>query len=325
VGPNLRLIVLLGMAVLVALMWVFSFVTKRFEHVAAGVAALELREFDALTVVTLGTGGTFENHRRSGPSLAVAVDQQVLLIDAGRGVAAALRAAAIPADQPRDLLISSLQSENVLGLADLWLSGWLARREAPLRIHGPVGTASLVAQLESAHAAGAAAAARSWALPEAGGVLQVVELEGGERLALGDFQVDVTSLDGGPLAALAYRIEVRGSVLATASAGWAPQALSEAARDADLLLVGAVYSASLEAAASAGAERIEVLQAEAAQHLRLETVGELARSAGVRALVLTRLRPPPVFAFQYERIVKQSFPGPVIVASDGEEIIPYAR
>ena len=324
-APNLRLTVFLGMAVLVALMWGFSFASKRFEHVAAGVAALEPREFDALTVVTLGTGGTFENHWRSGPSIAIAVDQQVLLVDAGRGLAAALRAAAIPSDQPREVLLTGLQSENVLGLADLWLSGWLARRDGPLRIYGPVGTAHLVTRLQSAHSVGADAAAAGWALPESGGELQVVELTGGERLALANFQVGVTPLPGGPMPALAFRIESGGSVITTASAGWAPDAVAEAARDADLLLVGAVYGASLEAAAEAGADHIEVLQAEAAQHFRLEALGGLAQEAGVRGLVLTRLRPPPVFAFQYKRIVQRTFPGPVIIASDGEEVIPYAR
>jgi hypothetical protein len=39
-------------------------------------------------------------------------------------------------------------------------------------------------------------------------------------------------------------------------------------------------------------------------------------------VVLTRLRPPPAFHFQYERLVRETFRGPVEVAEDGEEFKP---
>jgi hypothetical protein len=114
-------------AVVVA-MWVFAFLSKHFEKVAAGVTALPPAEFEHLTLLALGTGGTFENHWRRGPALAVGLGSDVVLVDAGRGVSEALRAAAVPVEQPRLLLLSSLAAENVLALDDLWLTGWLRGR-----------------------------------------------------------------------------------------------------------------------------------------------------------------------------------------------------
>jgi hypothetical protein len=40
----------------------------------------------------------------------------------------------------------------------------------------------------------------------------------------------------------------------------------------------------------------------------------------VRQLALVRLRPPPVYALEYRRLVAASFPGPVAVPEDGDEI-----
>ena len=63
-----RAVLLLVLALIVGVTWVFAIVSKRFEQVLSGVAELEPRSFEVLTVITVGTGGTFENQRRLGPS-----------------------------------------------------------------------------------------------------------------------------------------------------------------------------------------------------------------------------------------------------------------
>ena len=92
----------------------------------------------------------------------------MVLIDAGRGVSEALRASAVPVEQPHVLLLSSLGAENVLGLDDLWLTGWLRGRETPLVVYGPPGTQALVDGLVRALSAQADAQAEAWSLPAAG-------------------------------------------------------------------------------------------------------------------------------------------------------------
>lgn len=317
-----RLVVLGLLAAIVAAMWALTFVSKRFERVAAGVAALEPRVFRELSVLVVGSGGTFENPARGGPAVGVARGETLLLVDAGRAVAEGLRAAEVPAHQPRAVLLTSVAAENVLGLDDLWLTGWLGPRSAPLRVLGPPGTAALVEGLRDAHAAALRAAGEAWALPPEGGRLEARELSPGESLTLEGIRVRAEALEGAGLPALGYRFEAEGAAVVVATAGRDPEGLVALARGADLLVAEAVVGASLEAAREAGVERIDVLEAEADRHLRLEEIGSLAARAGVRTLVLTRLRPPPVFDFQYEQPLADTFRGRIVLAEDATLVTP---
>jgi ribonuclease Z len=315
---------LLGFLVAVVIaMWVFAFLSKHFEKVAAGVAALPPAEFERLTLLALGTGGTFENHLRRGPALAVGLGRDVVLVDAGRGVTEALRAAAVPVEQPRVLLLSSLAAENVLGLDDLWLTGWLRGRDTPLVVYGPPGTQALVAGLAGALGAQADAQAEAFTLAPAGRELEVHELAAPSELAAGGLVARGAPLAGGPLPALAWRVEGGGFAAALTFGSADGEALAAAARGADFWVTEAVYGASLERAREGGADGLDALLREADAHPRLEALGALAAQAGARSLVLVRLRPPPPFASQYEGVVEDGgFRGPVHVPADGDRLEP---
>lgn len=310
------------LAVVVA-MWVFAVLSKRFEKVAAGVAALPHAEFERFTLITLGSGGTFENHWRRGPALAVAQAQDLVLIDAGRGVTESLRAAAIPVEQVRLLLLTSLATENVLGLDELWLTGWLRGREEPLVVQGPLGTGRFVEGLTRALAGQADAQAAAWELGPGGRAVEAHEVAEATTLRWGTLTAHGAPLAGAAEPTLAWRVEAgpHSTVVALGSAD--AEALVAAAQDADFWVTEAVYGASLDRAREAGSEGLEALLREAGTHPRLEALGGLARRAGVRSVVLTRLRPPPPFAFQYEDVVEDGgFRGPVHVPDDGDRLTP---
>jgi len=320
---NARAILLLVLALIVGVTWAFAIVSKRFEKVLSGVADLEPRSFETLTVITVGTGGTFENQWRRGPSTAVAKGDEVLLVDAGRGIAGALRAAEIPVHQPNTVLLTSLIPENTVGLDDLILTGWIHPRTKPLRVMGPPGTRAALEALLRAHRSGIEAMATEWGAPRESAEVQAVELEGGAEFEVAELAIRVANLPGGAFPALAYRIEADDRSVVLASVGFAREALVAFASGADLLVHEAVYGASLAAALEAvDAERADILRREAESHARLETIGSLAREMGVGTLVLTRLRPPPVYDFQYENIVREDFGGRVVIADDGDEITP---
>jgi ribonuclease BN (tRNA processing enzyme) len=280
-------------------------------------------EFERLTLLTLGTGGTFENHWRRGPALAVGLAQEVLLVDAGRGVAEALRAAAIPVEQPRVLLLTSLDVENVLGLDDLWLTGWLRGRDEALRVYGPRGTEALARGLERALAPQADAQAAAFSLPPQGRAIEVHELEGSAHFAEGGLALSAEPLRGGSLPALAWRVEGGGHSVVVTHGSADADALAEAAQHATFWVTEAVYGAALERAREAGADGIGALLREAEGHPRLEALGALATRAGVHSVVLVRLRPPPPFASQYETVVEEGgFHGRIHVPEDGDRLTP---
>jgi ribonuclease BN (tRNA processing enzyme) len=317
-------VALLGFLVAVVIaMWVFAFLSKHFEKVAAGVAALPPAKFEELTLLALGTGGTFENHWRHGPALGVGLGDDVVLIDAGRGVTEALRESAVPVEQPHVLLLSSLEAENVLGLDDLWLTGWLRGRAGPLAVYGPAGTQALVDGLERALAKQADAQADAFSLPPAGREIEVHELGAGASFAAGALSAHAEPLAGGPLPALGWRLEGGGHSVAVTIGSADADALAAAAAHADFWVTEAVYGASLDRAREAHADGLDALFREAALHPRLETIGGLAVRAGVRSVVLVRLRPPPPFASQYQSVVEDGgFRGRVHVPADGDRLTP---
>jgi ribonuclease BN (tRNA processing enzyme) len=314
--------VLLFLAALVGLaaVWTFSCVSKRFEQVAAGAVPLENRSFPRFTVVTVGSGGTFENHRRLGPAVVVARGERMVLVDAGRAVAQALRAAEIPVQQPEAVLLTSLLPENTLGLDDLLVGRSFAVEAPALRVIGPSGTRALVEGLLAAHASGlgpalAAGTAEPWSV-------EASEVAGDLRLEVAGLDAEAALLTEGPLPALVWRLEADGRAAVISSLGFAPEALVEHGRGADLWVHDALYGAALDAAIDFDALKPGALRREAAWHTRLEDVGVLASRMGVHTLVLTRLRPPPVFDRQYRALVKPSYRGRVLIAEDGLELTP---
>jgi ribonuclease Z len=315
--------VLLGLMALIAL---FGAVTMCARSVVrdqiAAVAALDPRSFDALTLVVVGSGGAYENPQRHGPAVAVGLGPRIVLVDAGRGVAEGLRAVTIPVAQPDTVFLTSLLPENVVGLDDLLYTGWLAPRTAPVRLIGPPGTRALAEALMRAHAGGVAALTESLALPADGALLSALEVGDGWSEDRDGLAVRVAALPGGPLPALAFRFEAKGRSAVVSGVGWGGDALVPFASGAGALVLEALHRPSLDGAIEAGGEDAERLRREGALHASLEDAASVASRAGVGTLVLVRLRPPPILAWQFERAAGAGFAGKVVVAADGEEIVP---
>jgi len=110
-------------------------------------------------VVLLGTGTPNADPDRSGPAVAVVVDSNVYLVDAGPGVvrraAAAARVDSLPALRAERLglvFLTHLHSDHTLGLPDLMFSPWTLGRTTPLAVYGPPGTRAMVRHLAEAYA-----------------------------------------------------------------------------------------------------------------------------------------------------------------------------
>ncbi|HME70944.1 MAG TPA: hypothetical protein VKM54_13905 [Myxococcota bacterium] len=313
--------VLLGLMLLVTLIGGVTLCARyRVRGAVAAVAALDPRGFTSLSLVVVGSGGAHENPERRGPCIAVGFGPRIVLVDAGRGAAEGLRAAGIPVDQPDTVYLTSLLPENALGLDDILLTGWLAPRKKPLRLVGPEGTREFAASLERAYARGARALSEGLGLPPEGARFEALEIGDGFSDERDGLAVRAALLPGGPLPALAYRAEAGGHAVVISGTGFGDEAVVTLARGASVLVHEALHRPSLDAAIEAGGEDSGRLRREGELHTPLETAGALASRAGVRTLVLVRLRPPPLFAWQFEHAAGKSFAGEVIVASDGDEI-----
>ncbi len=108
-------------------------------------------------LILLGTGTPFADPTKSGPSLAIVVNNTSYIVDCGPGVvrraaeASKLGFPSLEAAQLKTLFITHLHSDHTIGLADIILTPAVLDRNAPIRIYGPVGSKNMTDDLMSAY------------------------------------------------------------------------------------------------------------------------------------------------------------------------------
>jgi ribonuclease Z len=105
----------------------------------------------SLKVTLLGTGTPRPVMQRFGPSILVEAGGQKLLFDCGRGCIQRLYQAKIPLSEVTALFLTHLHSDHIVGIPDLWLTGWINGRVTPLRVWGPRGTQQMMKGLGQAY------------------------------------------------------------------------------------------------------------------------------------------------------------------------------
>ena len=105
-------------------------------------------------VTLLGTGDPIPRTDRFGPATLVQVGGQELLFDVGRGAATRLVQMGVPLREIDATFLTHFHHDHLIGLDDVWMTGWIpppfGRRQVPMEIWGPTGTANLLANLEKA-------------------------------------------------------------------------------------------------------------------------------------------------------------------------------
>jgi ribonuclease BN (tRNA processing enzyme) len=318
-----RLFAFLLAAFVLCVGWAASCVIWRAAEVNELVGPLEQRSYRNLTVIAVGTGGPYENPERRGTTTGIALGEQIVLVDVGRGVTEGLRLSKIPVSQPSRVLLTSLMPENTMGLDDLLFTGWRQDRAHPVEIIGPPGTRAFVSNLEAAYREAADALGDALALPADG--RETIVVEAGEDFTADwdGLSVRAAAVADGPLPALLFRFEASGKTVVVSGVGWGDERLETFAQGADLLVHEAVYVPPPEDVEDAGVVADpERLRREAAIHSSLLDIGALAARADVAALALVKMRPPPFYDIQVTSHVAETFAGNVLVPEDGDEITP---
>ncbi|MDT7602432.1 MAG: hypothetical protein QOF61_429 [Acidobacteriota bacterium] len=108
-------------------------------------------------VVLLGTGNPAANPDRSGPSVAIVVNNTPYIVDFGPGVvrraAAAFRQGVTGLAVPKlkTAFITHLHSDHTAGYPDLILTPWVLGRKEPLEVYGPAGLGAMTAHILAAY------------------------------------------------------------------------------------------------------------------------------------------------------------------------------
>jgi len=163
-------------------------------------------------VTLLGTGTPRPSMERFGPSILVEAGTQKLLFDVGRGATQRLAQLGIPFAEINGVFLTHLHSDHVVGLPDLWLTGWLvANRTKPLPVWGPPGTQAMAMHLESAFAFDVQVRVADDKAPASGGHIAATDLTSDFVYRQAGVTVTPFEVDHGPVRpAFGYRIEYQG-------------------------------------------------------------------------------------------------------------------
>lgn len=193
---------------------------------------------EELEVTLLGTGHPGPSMERFGPGILVRAADQVLLFDAGRGGIQRLTQLGISYREIDALFLTHLHSDHVVGIPDLWLTGWLiSGRDKPLRIFGPRGTAHLIEHLQEAFEFDINIRLVDEKLPPGGGKLEAREIEDGLVYKKGGVRVTAFFVDHKPVSpALGFRIDYAGRSVALSGDTRFSAGLIKSAAGVDLLV-----------------------------------------------------------------------------------------
>jgi ribonuclease BN (tRNA processing enzyme) len=239
-------------------------------------------------LVLLGTGTPNAEPDRSGPALAVIVDDTAYVVDVGPGVvrrAAAAAARGLEALSPGRLrigFVTHLHSDHTAGYADFILTPAVLERDAPLLMMGPPGLKAMTDRLLAAYAEDIDIRLHGLepAKP-AGYEVRVRELQPGDVYE--DARVTVTAIPvrhGNWRHAYGYRFRTPDRTIVISGDCAPTEALASACAGCDIL-VHEVYSD-----AGFRTRPPEWQKYHAAFHTSARELGELARRARPRLLVL---------------------------------------
>jgi len=276
---------------------------------------------DDFKVTLLGTGSPQPSISRFGPGVLVQAGGQTLLIDCGRGVTQRLVQLGVKLGAVNKLFITHLHSDHVVGIPDLWLTGWLeipsAQRKGAIQVFGPEGTRNMMENLEKAYEWDIKTRIADQKLAKENVAVSVTEIKEGTVYDTDGVKVTAFEVDHGDLVkpAFGYRIDYGGRSAVVSGDTRFNENLIRHAIGTDLL-IHQVAAVRPELLAS------PVFQAILAHHTKPEEAGVVFARTRPRLAVFyhfSLLGTPQVPAMTEQEVVelaRKNYSGPLLVGED---------
>ncbi len=204
-------------------------------------------------IVLLGTGTPNPDPARSGPAVAIVVNQTPYLVDAGPGVVRRAAAAhrvgvdGLAVERLNRVFVTHLHSDHTAGLPDLLLTPWVAGRRDPLDVYGPPGILAMTEHILAAYQEdirerleGLEPANRT------GWRVQATEVEPDVVYQDDNVTVEAFSVDHGSWPAFGYTFHTPDRTIVVSGDTARPERNREAYRSCDVLIHEVQSSVGLE-------------------------------------------------------------------------------
>jgi ribonuclease Z len=267
-----------------------------------------------LKVTLLGTGYPRPVIERFGPSILIEAGKEKLLFDCGRGVTQRLYQLKVPFGEVTALFLTHLHSDHIVGIPDVYLTGWLLGRTTPLRVWGPAGTAEMMSHLEQAYQFDIHTRRDvDEKLPRQGAVVVAKDIEQGVVYQNNDLRVTAFAVDHFPVKpAFGYRVDYAGHSVVLSGDTRYSENLIRFSQGADILIHEVI-----DPEAYLAGDRLfspEMKQKVIAHHTNPEQAGTIFNKVKPKLAVYSHIVPfdaPDLVAH-----TRKTYPGPLEVGED---------
>lgn len=279
-------------------------------------------EADSIKVTLLGTGTPQLNPRRMSYSTLIEAGDEVLLFDAGRAAMLQAKKSGANLKKLNKLFLTHLHSDHVVGIPDVWLTGFLAPsfRATPMNVWGPKGVDNLTAGLRQAYDVDVNLRVAQYGGKRAAGMeFETTTVHDGYTYESNGVKVTAFEVQHtGPDTAFGYKIEYGGHSVVLSGDTIYNENVIKHAEGVDLLVHQVGY------APTEAIEQNKVVARIISLHTQPEQVAEILNVAKPKMAVLSHIvifgpKGPDLSAEGEEKmmdVIRQHYSGPVTLGQD---------
>jgi len=264
---------------------------------------------------------------RFGPSILVEAGEKKLVFDCGRGAAQRIEQLKIPFTEIDALFLTHLHSDHVVGIPDLWLTGWARGRKVPLQVWGPAGTKAMMSHLAEAFQFDIQVRQEDDKLPEQAVALAAKDIEQGVVYDSAGVKVTAFTVDHGRVKpALGFRVDFGGHSVVLSGDTRFSENLIRYSEGVDLLIHEVIDPDAFRARnPSVSAERFQAI---VGHHTTAEQAGTLFSRVKPKLAVYSHIVPPGD-ASNLVPLTRKTYSGPLEVGEDlmsfevGEKVVVH--